>query len=58
MKKLGINEDSLYTALIQDAEVQSSNWDMMGRQADAWKKYGEACVCISVPDIQRTRWRF
>ncbi|KAF5340884.1 hypothetical protein D9758_012170 [Tetrapyrgos nigripes] len=34
---LGVNGDDLYTALLADAENESPNWDLQGRQADAWK---------------------
>lgn len=37
---LNVSADALYTALVQDAEVQPGNWDLQGRQADAWKALG------------------
>ena len=40
MKNFSIDEASLYAALIQDAEIQSPNWDVMGRQVNEWKAYG------------------
>ena len=41
LHNFGIDDASLYAALIQDAEVESPSWDMMGRQANAWKDFGE-----------------
>jgi hypothetical protein len=40
MSKFSIDEASLYAALIQDAEVQSPHWDVMGRQVNEWKAFG------------------
>ena len=36
---IGIEHD-LYNALLADAEVQPKNWNLQGRQADAWKTLG------------------
>ena len=32
--------DGLYSALVVDAEQTAQDWDLQGRTADAWKKYG------------------
>ncbi|KAI0658157.1 glycoside hydrolase family 92 protein [Cubamyces menziesii] len=37
---LGVSADALYKALLADAEDQPPNWDLQGRQANAWKQYG------------------
>ncbi|KAF9052316.1 glycoside hydrolase family 92 protein [Hymenopellis radicata] len=37
---LGISADDLYAALVADAEDTPPNWNIQGRQADAWKEYG------------------
>ncbi|KAJ7597790.1 glycoside hydrolase family 92 protein [Mycena floridula] len=37
---LGVSASALYTALVADAEKQPANWNIQGRQADAWKKFG------------------
>ena len=35
-----MSAEDLYTALLQDAEVESPNWDLAGRQANVWKELG------------------
>ena len=35
-----MNPEALYSALVADAEIDSLNWDLAGRQASIWKKYG------------------
>ncbi|EPS96935.1 hypothetical protein FOMPIDRAFT_62080 [Fomitopsis schrenkii] len=37
---LNVSSTDLYTALLADAEVQPSNWDLVGRQANIWKSLG------------------
>ncbi|KAF8920528.1 glycoside hydrolase family 92 protein [Mucidula mucida] len=37
---LSISADALYAALVADAEDTPPNWNIQGRQADTWKKYG------------------
>ncbi|KAF8624708.1 hypothetical protein AX17_007039 [Amanita inopinata Kibby_2008] len=37
---LGVSADDLYNALLADAETESPNWNLQGRQADAWKLLG------------------
>ncbi|KAI0649687.1 glycoside hydrolase family 92 protein [Trametes meyenii] len=37
---LNVSAEALYAALVKDAEEQSPNWNLMGRQANAWKKFG------------------
>ena len=37
---LNVSATALYQALIADAEVQPPNWDLQGRQANAWKALG------------------
>ncbi|KAI0319725.1 glycoside hydrolase family 92 protein [Amylostereum chailletii] len=36
---MGVSADDLYTALLADAENLPPNWDVMGRQTDAWKTF-------------------
>ncbi|KAI0037991.1 glycoside hydrolase family 92 protein [Auriscalpium vulgare] len=36
---LNVSALALYNALLADAEATPSNWDLQGREADAWKKY-------------------
>ncbi|KAI0319724.1 glycosyl hydrolase family 92-domain-containing protein [Amylostereum chailletii] len=38
-EKLGVSPNDLYTALLADAENLPPNWDLMGRQTDAWKQF-------------------
>ncbi|KAF8632830.1 hypothetical protein AX15_001660 [Amanita polypyramis BW_CC] len=38
--ELGVTADSLYNALLADAEQQASDWDLQGRQVDIWKSTG------------------
>ena len=37
---LNVSAIDLYNALLADAEIQSSNWNLQGRQADLWKQFG------------------
>ncbi|EIM87038.1 glycoside hydrolase family 92 protein [Stereum hirsutum FP-91666 SS1] len=37
---LGVDPDGLYNALLADAENLPPNWDVQGRQVDAWIEYG------------------
>lgn len=37
---LGVDPEGLYNALLADAENLPPNWDLQGRQVDAWIKYG------------------
>ncbi|KAF5328370.1 hypothetical protein D9619_013241 [Psilocybe cf. subviscida] len=37
---LGVSATDLYTALLADAETQSPNWNLQGRQANLWKQLG------------------
>ncbi|KAL4242836.1 Peptide-N(4)-(N-acetyl-beta-glucosaminyl)asparagine amidase [Abortiporus biennis] len=37
---LNVSSSALYTALLADAETQSPNWDLQGRQANIWKTLG------------------
>ncbi|KAH6901837.1 glycosyl hydrolase family 92-domain-containing protein [Coprinopsis sp. MPI-PUGE-AT-0042] len=37
---LGVSPADLYNALLADAEKQPPNWNVQGRQAEAWKQYG------------------
>ncbi|KAI0340428.1 glycoside hydrolase family 92 protein [Trametopsis cervina] len=37
---LNVSATALYAALLADAEDQPPNWDLQGRQADAWKALG------------------
>lgn len=36
---LNVSAESLYNALIADAENAPPNFDLQGRQVDAWKQY-------------------
>jgi hypothetical protein len=36
---LNVSADDLYTALLADAEEQSPNWSLQGRQTTVWKQY-------------------
>jgi predicted alpha-1,2-mannosidase len=36
---LNVSADDLYTALLADAELQPPNWNLQGRQANAWKQF-------------------
>lgn len=38
---LNVSATAIYDALIADAEVQPPNWDLQGRQANAWKALGK-----------------
>lgn len=40
LEELDVDPEALYRALLSDAEVDSPNWDLAGRQANIWKKYG------------------
>ena len=40
LEKLNVDPEALYAALVADAEVDSPNWDLAGRQANIWKKFG------------------
>jgi hypothetical protein len=40
--------DALYSALLTDAENEPSNWDLQGRQADAWIKYSSSCPPLHI----------
>ncbi|VDB96722.1 unnamed protein product [Peniophora sp. CBMAI 1063] len=37
---LGVDPSALYTALLASAENTPDDWNLQGRQADAWKMYG------------------
>ncbi|KIJ55604.1 glycoside hydrolase family 92 protein [Sphaerobolus stellatus SS14] len=37
---LGVQPDHLFNALMTDAESEPPNWDLQGRQAWTWKKFG------------------
>jgi hypothetical protein len=36
---LNVSAESLYNALVADAEIAPPNFDLQGRQVDAWKQY-------------------
>ncbi len=38
---LKVSADDLYNALLADAENESPNWNLQGRQAGVWKQLGE-----------------
>ena len=40
LSTLHVNPNDLYNALLADAENTPPNWNIQGRQADAWKKFG------------------
>lgn len=37
---LQVPADALYNALLADAEDQPPNWNLQGRQINAWKQFG------------------
>ncbi|KJA21326.1 glycoside hydrolase family 92 protein [Hypholoma sublateritium FD-334 SS-4] len=37
---LNVSSTDLYNALLADAEIQSPNWNLQGRQANLWKQLG------------------
>ncbi|KDR66497.1 hypothetical protein GALMADRAFT_147915 [Galerina marginata CBS 339.88] len=37
---LNVSPTDLYNALLADAEIQSPNWNLQGRQANLWKQLG------------------
>ncbi|KAG6916146.1 hypothetical protein DXG01_008297 [Tephrocybe rancida] len=41
-KALDVDAEDLYNALLADAENESPNWNLQGRQANAWKKFSGA----------------
>ncbi|TDL23291.1 glycoside hydrolase family 92 protein [Rickenella mellea] len=55
VEKLGIDPEELYTALLQDAEVESPNWDFAGRQAEIWKAKGYLPVGLPTQGGKDTR---
>lgn len=42
---LDVSAIDLYTALLADAELEPLNWNLQGRQANAWKLYS-GCRCL------------
>jgi len=36
---LDVSADDLYNALLADAEIEPPNWNLQGRQANAWKQF-------------------
>ncbi|KAG8753287.1 hypothetical protein FRC12_011599 [Ceratobasidium sp. 428] len=53
--ELGVTVDDLYAALITDAEKQSDNWNLQGRQAEVWKQYGYVPCDIWEPSGANTK---
>ena len=45
---LNVSATDLYAALLADAEIQSPNWNLQGRQADIWKALGTYLFCIKL----------
>ena len=41
---LNVSGTDLYNAPLADAELQPPNWDLQGRQANAWKALGVSHV--------------
>ncbi|KAH9846714.1 glycoside hydrolase family 92 protein [Lenzites betulinus] len=39
-QELNVSADTLYSALLADAELQPPNWDLQGRQVNIWKSLG------------------
>ncbi|XP_006459729.1 hypothetical protein AGABI2DRAFT_191588 [Agaricus bisporus var. bisporus H97] len=37
---LKVSQEDLYNALLADAEIESPNWNLQGRQAGVWKELG------------------
>ena len=44
--ELNVSADDLYTALLADAEEQPPNWNVQGREANAWKEYSGFCFPV------------
>lgn len=44
---LNVSTESLYTALIADAENLPPNFDLQGRQVDAWKQYRATLLLLA-----------
>lgn len=51
-KKLGIDLDELYAALVTDGEVNPPEWNIEGRQVNVYKQYGY--VPFAVLDVSST----
>jgi hypothetical protein len=50
---LNVSSDAVYAALIADAELQPPNWDLQGRQANAWKALGTLmCIALIVSKLE------
>ncbi|CAE6525000.1 unnamed protein product [Rhizoctonia solani] len=53
--ELGVSVDDLYSALVTNAEKQSENWNLQGRQTEVWKKYGYVPADIWEPSGANTK---
>ncbi|KAG6909314.1 hypothetical protein DXG01_001113 [Tephrocybe rancida] len=52
---LNVNTEDLYNALLADAENEPPNWNLQGRQANAWKKYNYIPQDIFAPGGANTK---
>ncbi|KAI5894878.1 uncharacterized protein SCHCODRAFT_02495315 [Schizophyllum commune H4-8] len=53
---LDVSADDLYTALLADAEEQPPNWNVQGREANAWKEYNYIPQFFFNPGGANTKW--
>lgn len=52
---LNISADTLYTALLADAELQPPDWDVQGRQVNIWKQLGYIPSDVTEPSGTNTK---
>ncbi|KAL1746800.1 glycosyl hydrolase family 92-domain-containing protein [Schizophyllum fasciatum] len=53
---LNVSADDLYAALLADAEDQPPNWNVQGRETDAWKEYDYVPQFFFNPGGANTKW--
>ncbi|TRM65199.1 glycosyl hydrolase family 92-domain-containing protein [Schizophyllum amplum] len=53
---LEVSADDLYAALLADAEDQSPNWNVQGREVNAWKEYNYIPQFFFAPGGANTKW--
>jgi hypothetical protein len=41
LDEYNISSGDLYAALVNDAEFEGTDWNFKGRQAGAWKEFGQ-----------------
>ncbi|KAL1752089.1 glycosyl hydrolase family 92-domain-containing protein [Schizophyllum commune] len=54
--ELNVSADDLYSALLADAEEQPPNWNVQGREANAWKEYNYIPQFFFNPGGANTKW--